>query len=457
MNYENIQQQFNEVIKYSQGIDHPNTDKLFSDWYNAKRVFIDRWGGKLIWEWPTPISFELTEQAKNKKIDDFLASIDFDWNNSEIIRFIEAQRAGFFSNQVVEDYEFQGQFIPKGMRLIKAFKFFESSAVALHYFQTTASMIMQENKIEGTLCLSVHPLDFLSSSENTHKWRSCHSLDGEYRSGNLSHMRDSSTIVCYLRSSEEEKLPNFPESVPWNSKKWRVLLFFSDDMTMLFAGRQYPFASDTGLDFLLDRAIPAAGLGDWSPWLSKKARNFCEKGFSYMLRGEYIPVGACLRPLTEVVLNNPHSLQFNDLLSSSCYDPVYAMRLDNYACFGPVPMTSPDTQFHIGGEVMCCHCGKQPIELSETFMCNDCELKYGEDDNDLIATCPCCGARFYGDEGVYVQGSFDELICPSCAENETVICGQCGERAYSSDATYDREHDQWLCRICAAVTSARNH
>ena len=85
-------------------------------------------------------------------------------------------------------------------------------------------MILQEDKIEGTLCFSVHPLDFLSSSENTYNWRSCHSLDGEFCAGNLSYMADSATMICYLKSDKEEILPRFPEDIPWNNKKWRVFL-----------------------------------------------------------------------------------------------------------------------------------------------------------------------------------------------------------------------------------------
>ena len=73
----------------------------------------------------------------------------------------------------------------------------------------------------------MHPLDYLSLSENTYNWRSCHSLDGEYRAGNLSYMMDKSTVICYLKSNDDVILSNFGPEVKWNSKKWRVLLYFS--------------------------------------------------------------------------------------------------------------------------------------------------------------------------------------------------------------------------------------
>ena len=134
-----------------------------------------------------------------------------------------------------------GIYVPEGAKIIKSFKHFEGNKRKLEEMQTAASRVIQADKIEGYIYFSVHPLDFLSLSENAHNWRSCHALDGEYRSGNLNYMVDSSTIVCYVKSKEDTILPRFPEDVPWNNKKWRVLLFLSDDGYSMMAGRQYPF------------------------------------------------------------------------------------------------------------------------------------------------------------------------------------------------------------------------
>ena len=53
-------------------------------------------------------------------------------------------------------------------------------------------------------------------------------------------MCDSSTLICYLRSDEETKLPRFPDDVLWNNKKWRMLIHISEEKGMVFFGRQYP-------------------------------------------------------------------------------------------------------------------------------------------------------------------------------------------------------------------------
>ena len=41
-------------------------DDLFEKWKNAKKDFIDLMNGQLIYEWPEPVSFELSEKDKER-------------------------------------------------------------------------------------------------------------------------------------------------------------------------------------------------------------------------------------------------------------------------------------------------------------------------------------------------------------------------------------------------------
>ena len=301
----------------------------------------------------------------------------------------------------------------------------------------------------------MRPLDFLSSSENTHNWRSCHALDGDYRGGNLSYMVDKSTIMCYLKSTKNEKLPNFPKEVPWNSKKWRVLLFFSNDWNMIFAGRQYPFYTESGLNFVKDKILSGKfKLGDWSEWTNKKIRGFEANGLHYChMKYPYIPVGNKLKPLDEIVIDKPNSLQFDDLLYSSCYDCFYSVRtVDTF--FDKEPCTTDKTKVEIGGAIPCCKCGRNTVELSETFLCNDCELEYGNADSDIFSTCPCCGNRFIFDDGFFVSGA-EETICPHCAEENAARCEICGDLVYKDDIVYDKDTDAYVCKWCKEDSDIR--
>jgi hypothetical protein len=194
--YEDIKEQFKEVIRYSQDIEDPKVDYLFREWEYNKKKFIDLFGG-LIYEWPGTIEFVLDDTQKRSRVMEFVGIVSDNFNNPELADFIEANLDSFYENKVSTDDK-----MPKGMKLLKAFKYFEKNQTALRNLQDMASQIIQEDKIKGTLCFSVHPLDYLSSSENTYNWRSCHSLDGEYRAGNLSYMVDNSTFLIYLKGAD---------------------------------------------------------------------------------------------------------------------------------------------------------------------------------------------------------------------------------------------------------------
>lgn len=450
--FKKIQEKFNEVISASQGIEEPKTDELFNKWLEAKRDFIEAMEGRLIWEWSEPVSFELGKKEKNLRIDDFIELIQTRWQNPELADFIEFEKDGFFSNQVVSQYMCpqKGIIIPQGMKLLKAFKFFEEDVKILNDIQSAASMIIQEDKITGILCLSVHPLDFLSLSENTHNWRSCHALDGEYRGGNLSYMVDKSTIICYIKSNRDDYLPNFG-NVKWNSKKWRILLFFSDKWDMLFAGRQYPFVTEAGLDFIRESVLPAAHMNQWSSWCINKIKSFSENDLSFHFRYPYIPIENKLISIDELIKDEPGSLQFNDLLSSSCYDPMYAYKISRSLWWGidePIAVTDRRSRFKIGGSVKCLRCAETVIELPESMMCTDCETLYGTSDSDMFGYCPNCGRRFVYDDGYWVSNA-EETVCPDCANEYTEYCPNCNERYYVKDMVYDKKSERYLCKWCA--------
>lgn len=455
-----IQRQFNDVITYSQtGIVSPNTDDLFARWYEAKRDFIEAFGGKLIVEYPEPITFALTEEERQERINNFCAVVR-NCSGAQLSDFIETNSEGFFNNQVMFQYTTEAFKIPKGMKLVKAFKYFERDPETLEKLQSMASMLIQENCVSGKLCLSVHPLDYLSASENNHHWRSCHSLDGDYRSGNLSYMVDSSTVICYLKTKDDEILPNFPEDVPWNSKKWRVWLYMSDDWKVVFAGRQYPFNSMDGMNFVKDVMLPKYGhLGKFQEWMDTTMTSVSNKlnGKTFLTRNPYILIGGYIRPLWQVVVNKSGSLQFNDLISSSTYTPMYAHTSGGDSVFYPDGFTAgPNTTVYVGGGVKCLRCGEKDIDLSGSMMCTDCELVYGDCDDDSIEICPACGERYIYDDGIYIE-STDMVICPQCADNCCTHCDICGELMPEQYIHYDERHDRNVCSNCLEWQEEMNY
>ena len=453
---EKIKEAFDKVITYSQGIENPKTDKLFEIWQKAKGIYLQRWHD-YIYEYPERVSFELDDKAKHERVMNFVNDLEERYEYYDLARFVFEQESGFFNNLTVSDYLTEnGKKIQKGTKLVRAFKYFAEGRV-LEDIQNEASRIIQENKIEGTLCLSIHPLDFLSLSENTHKWRSCHALDGEYRAGNLSYMMDSCTIICYLKSEEDTILPSFPADVPWNNKKWRVLLFKSDDGNMVIAGRQYPFATQAGMDMLLEKVLPQVYLSPtsnnhgWSCWsnclIDKVQLN---DRFNVYLNGPYLPINRSLKNIHDVVHNGKGSKHFNDVLNSSFYKPIYTVKyiksiFDDIS--DKVLCSHPDTtHFHIGAYTYCLKCGEEEcMDSADTMMCYNCECEYGKNESDLFATCSCCSRTMLYEDMCFVE---EENVCPICYDLYCVECEECGESYFKESIKYHEPTNQYVCKNC---------
>lgn len=425
--YENIKRQFAEVIRTSQGITNPELDNLFDVWEESKSKFIERFGG-LIYEWPEPIEFTMDLYTKQIKICDFVDFIDNFYRNRQLATFIEMNAETFFDNKVSNTC---GQDIPKGMKLLKAFKYFESDKDRLRDLQDAASTYIQQKSVKGTLCFSVHPLDFLSSSENTYNWRSCHALDGEYRAGNLSYMCDKTTFMVYLRGADGVHLDAFG-NVKWNSKRWRMLIHESEGSDVLFAGRQYPFSSPDGADIVLNIYNNLFNsyrkFGTWS-------KNYIESYttednlFSMDLNNRYAIIDRVLYPLEKIVRQDPYGMNYNDILCSTCYTkPLYSVRYD---CFGKNFDHLLEKPIHIGAPVRCLHCNSDFITDAETMRCNECEISFGYEENEVYGSCSCCGHRIYLDDAHYI-GTDDEPVCDECFNKYCFYCYDCGD-AYFTD------------------------
>lgn len=459
--YEDIKQQFKSVISHSQNIPDPKVDELFRKWETNKAKFINRFGG-LIYEWSGPIEFTLDDTQKRQRAMEFATTVSDTFNNPALAEFIDENLDSFFDNKVSKSLN---EKVPVGMKLLKAFKYFEPNGAALRSIQDLASNIIQENKIRGTLCFSVHPLDFLSSSENTYNWRSCHALDGEYRAGNLSYMTDKCTFMVYLKGADNQKLYGFGP-VEWNSKKWRMLIHAAEDDSIMFAGRQYPFSSKSGIDTVLNIYNNLMVIGPKEkPWIATWFKyggwraDYVDSYVPYdatnaedtrHLAARYIVYDNQLVDISKVVQEGLNCLNYNDILQSTCYLYPY------YAIYDPYGYHSVNNLLAhpviVGEEVLCLHCGKELISDPETMRCNDCELNFGTEENDVYSVCDCCGTRIYIDDATEV-GDNEELVCDACFHAYAFVCDCCGNAYFDSDRVFvpdkhNKECGSWYCRGC---------
>ena len=435
-----IKEQVKEIISYSQGILNPHIDTLMENWEKNKAWFIEKNAGNLIYEFPEPVCFHLEEKDKINRVSEFCQALEFK-GLFDLAEFIYDNQKGFFDNVVLDNYYTKNDIlVPKGSKLLRAFKYFITNKDLLSDLQNQASMIIQENKIEGKLCISVHPLDYLSSSENTYHWRSCHALDGEYRAGNLSYMADSSTIICYLKGEEEAILPNFPETIKWNSKKWRMLINISDAKTLVCFGRQYPMFSKAPMKKILDALIEKdiVKFASWDGPIQAKITTMpVDNGDDWGLVKKYMYTNGYLRPVDEVIKDyQEEPLHYNDLLYSSCYDFYYAYAWNSEGL---------EEKVNVGHPVACVACGNADIERLEEggMVCADCANHY---DNDDFFYCDCCGSRWHRDDMSIVD---DNWVCPDCFDDKCHNCAVCGQVHFENEMWFRAETNDYVCINCS--------
>lgn len=420
MIFNEIADKFNKVIEHSQGFTPRTTNKLLEQWHNNKKPYINLFNGQYIYEYGK-VKIEMTHALKRKAFDNFIKGLNA---YPRLAAFVCYQGyTSFYTNKTEYRYDAGEEVIPEGSKLLKAFKYFITDKETLRTIQDEASMIIQQKYLEGILCLSVHPLDYLSLSENTYNWRSCHALDGDYRAGNISYMLDNSTVVCYLKSEEDVKLHMFG-SVKWNSKKWRMLLHFSSDQSLVFAGRQYPFGNDSILSEI-KKVLETLGLTFETPtWKETHEEEY---------ETRYIDFKNTITLITDIISDCDFPCHYNDLLYSSYYTNPYYLISD----------VKKDLTVNIGERVYCLLCGKELVEPEEgTLLCDKC-------DSLVEVYCDGCHRAVenydYDEDLIHTEEGY--TYCPECAEKLAHTCDVCGGYYnYETLRTYG-ELD-YICPYC---------
>ena len=105
-------------------------------------------------------------------------------------------------------------------------------------FRILHSQALNQKTLKGKLCVSIHPFDYMTMSDNDCGWCSCMSWaeDGEYRGGTVEMMNSPCVVVAYLTSETPYQIDN---NFNWSNKKWRQL--FIVDTQVITGIKQYPY------------------------------------------------------------------------------------------------------------------------------------------------------------------------------------------------------------------------
>lgn len=305
------------------------------------------------------VDTSLSDGEKKKSLDYFIEMLGEEYG--ELGDFLDKEGSeSFFNNEVRYGWEFDdGVIVPIGMKLLKTFKYFIKDKTELRFYQDLASQLIQENKLTGDLWVSVHPLDFLTMSENNYKWQTCQRLDGEFGAGCLSLMQDKSTFMFYITSIDapDVRIKDLP--LIWNNKKWRMICSISNNKNIIGLGREYPF-NLSGTWSMICKMTP-----ELQPYLFNLTREYLDYYDNSPLCYKYYRVGMVLKKMDDIVKVQKGNLAFCDLVDSEIFrNPQITFRIN---------LIDPrEDCIEFGHRLTCCRCGKDQVLSARDILCENC-------------------------------------------------------------------------------------
>ena len=265
------------------------------------------------------------------------------------------------------------------------------------------SQILNEKTIKGTMCLSIHPLDFLTMSDNDCGWSSCMSWreKGDYRQGTVEMMNSEYVVMAYLKSTTDMVV--YPGQ--WNSKRWREL--FVVDSNVIAGIKGYPY---------------------WNRTIEKFALTWIKEIVEEKLGWKYLPNIFNFSAGRNVIEDDNENCIAELIMSTNCmYNDFY----DNHNVY-----INPDfengVEINYSGESECMICGCEEFFSGEEYAvsCMSC---------DHVRICDECGCFINEDENCYeVDGV---VLCSYCYDEHTESCAIC-----SDNHLYDNLHRVYLAR-----------
>lgn len=317
-------------------------------------------------------------------------------------------REEFVINLPKEDGTFRPYKVQKGTRPIrvlsrlnKAFNF--GTEEGLKDIAVWQSQFLNNKRLEGKICLSIHPLDYMTMSENNCDWTSCMNWpeDGCYRGGTIEMMNSPMVIVAYLESKDPLLMDlgwnsetNHRDWLAWNSKKWRTLIVVNEKG--IFSVKGYPYQHKEMTQFVMNWI--ASLLKDRT---FREVREF-EPFHDFPINEE---TGLVIQPRTGRMYNDFGCCKHYTMLDNAYLETLEVGEL-NYC------------SFNYSGASECMHCGSlyRGDNLGAYFdgegrlACRDC----GAFTEELIY-CECCGEGYPEEDGIWVGDSF---VCQYCFETE---------------------------------------
>lgn len=307
-------------------------------------------------------------------------------------------------------------------------------------FRNWHSQLLNQIHLDGVLSLSIHPLDYMTMSDNGGSWDSCMRWQegagehvGDYRVGTVACMNSPYIIVAYLhnpnKTMEFTNFDNYNNPHQWNKKKWRELFIVQNGIISEIKG--YPFQDEnlTNTTLMWIKELANENLGwtydDIEIDVAKETPvgdhiNMFRFDSGYM----YNDFGSLTKHRARV---NFKALDIRADNGDDVNIIEYYPRKEGSALQRMYELT-----YSAYPTCMCCgsSAGMDKDNRANSVFCTNCEP---------IQICPCCGEYMDGD-GYYVS-AYSDPICYSCYDYE---CGM-------DDLSQDTELNDSLIKLEFAI------
>lgn len=292
--------------------------------------------------------------------------------------------------------------LQNGCKAIKALSKLSSifGITGFEKFQTEYSQIFNEKNLTGTLSISIHPLDYLTMSDNECGWDSCMAWmnEGDYRMGTVEMMNSPYVVVAYLESKKPMTWTEAGQPYEWNNKKWRQLFIFSKDCIVPIKG--YPYNNEalesTVMYWLRDLA---ADLG-WE-----------YKNTLYIFGGEQSNTLIPESNKDEEEVNYPVEFTCNTMYND------LGSKEKNFIFIGKNRIEGQRLFMNFSGPAECMNCGEQINDVDDpmSVICRECSG---------YVRCADCGDYIREDDANWIDG---RAYCYECYESHIVTTSIYGD------------------------------
>lgn len=289
-------------------------------------------------------------------------------------------------------------------------------------FRIEHSTITNTEIKNAELVFSIHPLDFMTMSDNDCNWSSCMNWrsTGCYRIGTVEMMNSNNVICCYLKRDKsfqfDKKDPKY--AVP--NKMWRQLFYVTKDI--IVSGKSYPYGNEEITKKILEQLRELAQRNlNWNYRYGPEPYRdmihiYGKKGINKM------------KEFTQEKRSNEHSIFFE---SQGMYNDMFNDKFRTYWCVRNKVKHSKIISY--SGKTNCLCCNKKVITFepgrtyneryvnTENVVCEECIDQY--------FTCDICHEQnTIGKHYVYNTEDGDLcLICERCFISCVKLCPVCHE------------------------------